>query len=422
MARQVFKNIGFLGISQAANYLLPLVTIPYITRVVGPENYGLIELATTVMLYFTVVVIYGFSYTATRRIAAFPDRSSRIVSVFSTVMYTRFLLFLLLTALFVVLMFSVPKFAVYPHLFLYAFPIVLGWALYPDFLFQGLQKLSVIAFANLAIKVLAAALIFILLREEEDFYLVVGINAFAQIMVAIATLLYALKVLPPFKWPKPNVRLIKAYLKSGWYMFLSHFFTRIYTFGTILFMGFLLTDTALGLFAAAMKLIIVGQSFLFMPLGGALFPYFANLYKNNLEDYQKAHRRFMRLMLLVSAVASTIVMLIPEFFVQLVFGPEYLAVTPYFRWMIPILFVTTFSHFSLYEGLMVLRKDQWHLRIILMVGLLSLVLNYTLINAFELWGAAWAKILIELSLAGLGWYYFKKAMGAEKAKVSQKAV
>lgn len=409
MARQLVKNIGFLSVSQAANYILPLVTIPYITRVVGPENYGRIELATTIMLYFSAVVIYGFTFTATRKIAGFPDRQKRVSAVFSTVLYTRLFLFLGVSILFTVLLYAVPLFNENFKVLLYAYPIVLGWALYPDFLFQGLQKLSVVAVANLSIKVLAAVLIFVLLHQKEDFYLVVGINAFAQIVVALGALWYAFKHVSHLSLPRPKWRLIKAYLQSGWYIFLSHFFTRIYTFGSVVFLGFLLTEKELGLFAAAIKLIIVGQSFLFMPLGGALFPYFANLYRNSKMEYHKAHKRFMRYMLLASGTASLVVFCFPTFFVQLVFGAEYLSIAPLLQWMIPILLITTFSHFSLKQGLMILKKDALHLKIVVLVGVLSLLLNYFLIQQYRLEGAALAKIGIELALAFLGAYHYRKA-------------
>jgi polysaccharide transporter, PST family len=46
MQKILYKNIAYLLITQGANFILPLITLPYITRVVGPENYGLIEFAT----------------------------------------------------------------------------------------------------------------------------------------------------------------------------------------------------------------------------------------------------------------------------------------------------------------------------------------------------------------------------------------
>jgi PST family polysaccharide transporter len=410
MAQQVVKNIGFLGVSQAANYLLPLVTIPYITRIVGPEKYGLLELAATVMLYFSAVVIYGFSFTATRKIAAYSTNANKVARVFSTVLYTRLLLFALVLAVFTILLFTVPKFQQYQRVLLFAFPIVLGWALYPEFLFQGLQKLSVVALANLGVKILAAALIFLLLHKAEHFYFVVAINAFAQIAIALATLAYAFKKYPNLKLHKPSFRIVKVYLKSGWYLFLSHFFTRIYTFGAILFLGFLLSEQDLGYYAAAAKLIIVGQSFLFLPLGGALFPHFANLYKKSPQAYKAQHAKVVKLMLLGTALASALLWLLAEFLVKLFFGEAYLPVVPYLQIMAPALLLTTVSHFSMKQGLMIMKKDKTHLWIVVAVGIASLFLNLVLIKNYDLMGAAFAKLAIELLLALLAWGFYRKAV------------
>lgn len=418
MAHLLAKNIGFLGVSQAANYLLPLVTIPYITRVVGPKNYGLIEFATVAMLYFSALVIYGFSYTATRKIAEQAQRPKRVASLFYTVLYTRILLFAISALLFVALLLLVPQMAERSTVMLFAFPVVLGWALYPDYLFQGLQKLKVVALANLAIKLLAAGLIFAFLHQPEHYYLVVGINSVAQIIVALATLYYAFRT-EELPYRAPSWRLMFMHLSSGWYIFLSHFFTRIYTFGSIIFLGFLLHEVELGLFAAAMKLVIVGQSFLFLPLGGALFPHFSALSRSNFSRYLRERKKYLLALLLISAFAAAVIMLFPHFFVLLVFGESYLSVAPFLRAMAPILVLTAVSHFSLKQGLIVLRQDKINLYLVVGVGLASLLLNAVLIHYYALWGATVAKIATEALLAlGASFYFYRsirRRFAAEQA-------
>lgn len=408
MANLLAKNIGFLTISQAANYVLPLVTIPYITRVVGPENYGFIEFATVAMLYFSAVVIYGFNTTATRKIAETPQNMGKVSHVFSAVMHTRVILFLLSTASFVVILFLVPQFSEQKMLMICAFPIVLGWALYPDFLFQGIQKLRVVAVANLLIKTLAAVFVFILLHKKQDFYLVLAINSGAQVLVAGGTLMYAFRSLPKLKWLALDGRAVRSYLASGWYVFLSHFFTRIHTFGTIIFLGVMLAEEDLGIFAAAMKLVIVAQSFLFLPLGGALFPYLANLAKTDFNSFLRTRRRFMFAMIGLTSVASFLVIWLAPFFVKLVFGTDYLAASPYLQLMMPILILTAISHFTMHQGLLIMRKDKIYLWIIIAAGVFSVALNILLIPVFELKGAAWAKLGVEAFMALAALFYFRK--------------
>lgn len=414
----LFKNIGFLTLSQAANYVLPLITIPYITRVVGPENYGLIEFATVAMLYFSAVVIYGFNTTATREIAENADSKKHVSSVFSTVVFTRLLLFLAASVVFVLCLLFVPEFQSNKKVLLFAYPIVFGWTLYPDFLFQGLQKLQIVAVANFAVKSIAAVLIFVLLQTANDFYFVLGINSFAQILVGLFTLFYAFKAIGGLEFFKPSWEDVKVRLKNGFYVFLSHFFTRIYTFGSIVFLGIMLTELELGYFAAGMKLITVGQSFLFLPLFGALFPHLTKLYAENKDKYLREFKRALLVMIGLTAFASTVLMLFPEFFIKLVFGADYLGVQPYFVIMVPILIFSSISHFSMQQGLIILKKDRRYLSIIIATGILSLVLNYFIIPDYRLEGAAWVKLGVDGFLAVVGMYFFVLAWQKNKAKLN----
>lgn len=416
MKNRVSKNIGYLGLSQAANYVLPLVTLPYITRIVGPENYGKIEFATVTMLYFSAVVMYGFTFTATRRVAELGDNFKRISAVYSSVMQAKGVLLIISAALFTILLFSVPTFGDQVTEMLYAFPIVIGWALYPDFLFQGREKLGVIALVNLGIKVLAAALIFILLREPEEFYFVLGINAAAQLIAGIATLFYAHKTYPNLRFTLQPFKLVMGYLKSGFHIFASHFMTRVYTFGTILFLGFLLSDIELGLFAAAMKLIVVGQSFLFTPVGGALYPHLAKTAGSDLNQYLTERAKFQWGMLGLTAVAGLVIFLFPVFFVELLFGKEYLSIAPILQWMSPVLMLTTLSHFAMKQGLMIIKADVQNLYVVLLAGVVSIVLNYTLIEWNGILGAAWAKLGVEALLAISAIFFFRKALRSKLAE------
>lgn len=418
MSKNLFKNIGFLTISQGANYVLPLLTIPYITRIVGPENYGLIEFGMVAMLYFSAVVIYGFNTTATRKIAETPENIPKVSNVFSAVVYTRLLLFGVSTMLFVITMLLVPKFIEQLKLMLYAYLIVLGWALYPDFLFQGLQKLQVVAIANFAVKSIAAILVFVLLKKPEDYPLVLGINSVAQLAVGVFTLLYAFKLVKGLRLFKPMWRSIKAYIQNGLYVFLSHFFTRIYTFGSIIFLGLMLSDEELGIFAAGMKLITVAQSFLFLPLFGALFPYLAKLYRDNRSEYTIQFRRAFLIMMAATLFSAALLLLFPDFFIHLVFGTKYVGVAPYLQIMAPILVVSTISHFSMQQGLIILKKDRVYLFVIIVAGLISLILNFVFIPTARLQGAAWIKLGVDVFLALAGWIFYKRAL-RQKATLAQ---
>lgn len=408
MAKALVKNIGYLALSQGANFILPLITIPYVTRVVGPDNYGLIEFATVVMLYFSAIVIFGFNTTATRKIASQPDNISNVSQIFSAVVSARIVLFLIALAVFTICMVWVPSFKAESKMLAFAFPIVLGWMLYPDFLFQGVQKLQFVAISNFLVKAIAAALIFIIINEPEDFYLVLAINAVAQILVGITLLVSSTRLLPGLTFAFVGWVNVMHEIKESSYVFFSLFFSRIYVFGSILFLGFMLPDYELGLFAAGAKLITVAQSFLFLPLFGALFPFLSNLYANHYDHYRLQHKRALSISLVITTVAVSALMVAPELIIQIVFGKNYIEAAPLMRVMAPLLVATVFSHFAMQQGLVVHHKDRVYLLIIVATGLLSLPLNYFCISRFGLAGAAWAKLLVEVVLALVSWLVFMR--------------
>lgn len=408
MAKRLAKNIGFLMLSQGANYLLPLITIPYITRVVGPDGYGLIEFGTVAMMYFSAIVVYGFNTTATRKISQAPENIKHVSEVFSNVVLTRVVLFAIASVLFSICLFTVPALKEQSFMLLFAYPIVLGWAIYPDFLFQGLQKLQFVAVSNFLVKALAAALIFILIKSPEDFYLVLAINAGAQILVGIGLLAASFWLVKGLQFKLLPFNAILKQLKEGAYVFASLFFMRVYTFGSVLFLGFMLSDYEVGLFAAGLKLITVAQSFLFLPLFGALFPYLSNLFATDFTAYKKQFNRLFLAMIAVTTLSAVVLMMVPDVFVNLVFGSGYLDASPLLQIMAPMLIATGFSHFAMQQGLIIYHKDRPYLIIIVTAGLLSLPLNYFGISWFGLVGVAYTKLVVDVVLAVMAWIVFLK--------------
>ena len=178
--RILLKNIASLGAVQVVNYIFPLITIPYVSRIIGPEGFGIINYITAFVSYFILIISYGFDFTATRKIAVDPDNLEIRSKVFSEVTCARVLLFILSTVGFLICICLIPLLSDHLMLSLMLFLNVVSALLTPQYVFQGLQKLPVLSVLTLVKGVVNTSLIFLFVSKSDDLLLYATIGVFSN--------------------------------------------------------------------------------------------------------------------------------------------------------------------------------------------------------------------------------------------------
>jgi len=312
--RKVIGNFVALSVVQFANYLVPLILIPYLTRVLGLSLYGLVELARAISVYFLMLTDYGFSLSATREVSIRRDDPERLSEVFSSVMTLKLLLVLLSAAVLSAIVFAVPRLRPDWLMYYLSFMNVVGMWLFPMWLFQGLERMKCIAVLTVVAKTLVVVGTVLFVRDPGDYLYVPLLHSGGTLLIGVAGAVIALWSFP-VRFRLPSVIALKRELVSGWHLFISRMATTLYTTSNVVILGLFADNVSVAYFVPAQKIARAATDGLMIPLSQAIFPHIGLLAS---QSKQAALRFAAKVVTLLSVVTLAISM-------SLFFGAPYIA-------------------------------------------------------------------------------------------------
>lgn len=316
--KRLLSNFISLSSLQAVNYILPLITFPYLIRVLGIEKFGLLTFATAVIAYFNIITDYGFNLTATRAIAINRNRPNRLNQIISSVIIIKLTLMMLSFCLLCLLVFSFDKFRDEALIYLLTFGTVVGQVLFPVWFFQGMERMKYITYLNIVSKVIFTLAIFIFVNQESDYYLV---PVFTSVGYIIAGLLSLSFIITRFhiKFSFQKMIILKYYLKDGWHVFLSRIYVSLYTTTNVFLLGIFTNNTIVGYYAATEK-IVLAISGLFDPVNQTIYPYLAKVYRQNFSQFKKMIKKIAFTFLVIALFLFITSEFLKDYLVYIVSG------------------------------------------------------------------------------------------------------
>jgi PST family polysaccharide transporter len=261
--RGLAENFASLAVLQAATYILPLITVPYLVRVLGVELFGLVSFAQAVIQYFIILVDFGFNFSATRDIAANRDNPDKIARIYSGALIVKFVLLALGFVILYFLTQIVSRFGQDPAVFLVTYGLVVGGTLFPVWFFQGMERMKYSTALVLMARVIFVVLIFVLVRTAEDYLLVPALNAAGMIVAGLASL-WIVRVRFGVRFTVPPWVELKQQVRDSFQFFVATLSSSVSASFNSLMLGLFTTNEIVGLYAAAEKLF------------NALYPYMAS--------------------------------------------------------------------------------------------------------------------------------------------------
>ena len=274
--KRLLSNFFSLTILQTFTYILPLLTLPYLVRVLGSEKFGLVVFAQAFIIFFNILVDYGFNLSATREISVNRENKEKLTEIFSSVMSIKFILIGISFTILSIIIFSFENFSNNIDLYYLTFLCVIGQALFPIWYFQGLEKMKYITIVNITSKLIFTVAIFIFIQNEADYILVPILNGLGFIIGGILSLWIVRKDFNQ-RFQRQSFKILIMYFKDSSQFFLSRLSSVGYSNVNTFLSGILLSPVFVTYYYLADKAVSVILT-LFNPVVQTIYPYLAKKY------------------------------------------------------------------------------------------------------------------------------------------------
>ena len=391
---RLFGNILSLGVLQIANYVLPLLTLPYLVRVLGAEHFGLLAFSTATVSYFILFTDYGFNLSATRQISINRTNLHKINEIFSAVMIIKVGLICVSFFLLCLLVTTVDKFSQDRNLYYLSFLSVVGNALFPIWFFQGMEKMKYITILNLVAKLFFTICVFLFVNEQKDYLIVPFLTALGTITAGIWSL-YIVKAKFEVTLHFQSLDVLKFQMVDGFHVFLSSIAISFYTVSTTFLLGIFANNAAVGYFAVADKILQAVKG-IYRPVSQAIYPLIGH--KIN-EDRVAGLIYIRKAALIVSSsmfIISSILFMISDKLIYNVFGVQYQESVIILRIMAFLPFLVSVSNILGVQIMLNLGFKRAFSRILVVAAVLGLALSFLLVPKFEALGSAWTIVIVEI--------------------------
>lgn len=328
MEKQIINNTSMLLIMNICKIILPLLTLPYLTRVLSLQNYGEVAYVKSIMVYMQLFVDFGFSLSATKDIIENRNNSNIVGEITGNVILSKIILsFIGYIALFL-LIFSID---ILKHIFLFALLsqlVVTLSSFLVDFLFRGLEKMYLITISFVIMKGIATLLTFVFVHSDNDILWIPILDILGSFVAIIITLSVVSRM--DIKIKITGIKDVFKFIKMSAIYFVSNLATTAFGALNTVIIGIYINPTQVALWSVALQ-VVSGIQSIYSPIIDGIYP--TMVQTKSLHTLKKIFK-FMMSIIILGCIGSF-------FMADTVFlflgGTNYLDAVSVFRCLIPVL-------------------------------------------------------------------------------------
>ena len=397
-----------------SSFIFPLITFPYVSRILLAEGNGKVQMAASFVAYFSLLAQLGIPTHGIRACAAARDNKLELTRAVHELIVIQSVTVLLSYALFTVCLAYIPKLQNEKTLYLITSARIFFGAVGMEWLFKALERYSYITIRSLVFKVISLVAMFLLVHSKEDYVIYGGIS----VMAAVGSNIMNLSQIPKYVYLKPVGNYnFKKHLKPIFVLFAYVCATTIYTNLDSVMLGFMTTDTDVGYYSVAIKIKDVLVSVV-TALGVVLLPRVSYYYEQGrLDEFWNMAAKALRVVLLISIPLAVYFMIYADNSIYFLSGDGYAGSILPMIVIMPTLICIGVTSVTGVQVLIPTKRENIVLYASIVGAVVDCILNVLLIPSLRATGAAIGTLAAEAVVLVIHlWVLWKDVHGMMKIK------
>lgn len=384
MATSLKKNVIYSSILTTANYIFPLLTYPYVSRVLGVENLGTVNFIDGIIRYFLLFAMMGINIVGIREVAVCKNDPVKLKTTFSSLLALNGLFTLLSLTVLIVCWISLPQLKAQPELMTYGAIWLSLSFLTIEWFYKGMEDFRYVTNRTILVKTLYVIAVFIFVRQASQYAVYFLLGVLMVVVNAVINIIHVRKYTNISFRNLEMRRYLKPVLRMGVYILL----TSLYTSFNVAFLGFAYGETQVGYYTTSTKLFTILLA-LYTAFTGVMMPRMSALIgEGKLAEFKELIDKSAGILFAFSIPVIFLVELMAPQLVMLISGPGYEGAIVPLRFIMPLMCIIGYEQILIIQTMMPLKEDRVILRNSIIAGIIAISLNFLIVPRLQSVGSA----------------------------------
>lgn len=381
------KNFLYNIIYQIFILIIPLITTPYISRVLGVNNVGTYAYTYSIVYYFMLFSMLGINNYGSRTIAKcnddIDDRATKFWNIYFLQLILTTIMIILYIILVILITYDNKSMMIIQGIYLLSVAFDINW------LFFGIEKFKITISRNVIIKATSLFLIFFIVKNKNDLWKYTLIMSTSTLISQLYLWIYVKKYI---KKSKIQLKEILYHLKPCFILFIPVIAYSIYRVMDKTMLGYFANTFELGNYESAEKIINIPISFI-TALGTVMIPHMSKIEKN---DYNKEIKETFELCFCFILPMAYGLFIISSDFSDIFFGNEFIKTGDIIKLLVPTIIFSAISNVIRTNYLIPKENDKVYVKSTILGAIVNFICNIILIKKYGAYGACIGTVLAEL--------------------------